>query len=70
MPMRFARAHGGRVTTTPHDALFKAAFSKVSHARGLLRALVPEAIGQTIAWSTLRLESGIAVGHSTGTPAA
>ena len=52
----------GPVTTTPHDALFKAAFSKLRHARGLLRALVPGALGRRIAWSTLRLESGIAVG--------
>jgi hypothetical protein len=50
------------VTTTPHDALFKAAFSKPRHARGLLRALVPEPLGRRIAWATLRLESGIAVG--------
>jgi hypothetical protein len=50
------------VTTTPHDALFKAAFSRLRHARGLLRALVPGAVGRRIAWSTLRLESGIAVG--------
>src|ERR1700677_1771199 len=52
----------GAVTTTPHDALFKAAFSKARHARGLLRALVPGALGRCIVWSTLRLESGIAVG--------
>jgi hypothetical protein len=52
----------GAATTTPHDALFKAAFSKVRHARGLLRALVPEALGRRIAWPTLRIESGIAVG--------
>ena len=50
------------VTTTPHDALFKAAFTKLRHARGLLRALVPEALGRQIAWPTLRIESGIAVG--------
>ena len=50
------------VTTTPHDALFKAAFSKLHHARGLLRALVPGPLGRRIAWPTLRLESGIAVG--------
>src|ERR1700722_2565373 len=56
------RGHGGAVTTTPHDALFKAAFSKPRHARGLLRALVPGALGRRIVWSTLRLESGIAVG--------
>ena len=52
----------GAVTTTPHDALFKAAFSKLRHARGLLRALVPGPLRQRIEWATLRLESGIAVG--------
>jgi hypothetical protein len=51
-----------RPASTPHDALFKAAFSKPRHARGLLRALVPEPLGRRIAWATLRLESGIAVG--------
>ena len=50
------------MTTTPHDALFKAAFSKLRHARGLLRTLVPAALGRQITWSTLALESGIAVG--------
>src|ERR1700742_1495734 len=52
----------GALTTTPHGALFKAAFSKPRHARGLLRALLPEPLGRRIAWATLRLESGIAVG--------
>jgi predicted transposase/invertase (TIGR01784 family) len=47
---------------TPHDALFKAAFSKLRHARGLLRALLPAPLERRIAWTTLRLESGIAVG--------
>jgi predicted transposase YdaD len=50
------------VTTTPHDALFKAAFSKLRHARGLLRTLVPAPLGRLITWSTLAIESGIAVG--------
>jgi predicted transposase YdaD len=52
----------GAVTTTPHDALFKAAFTKLRHARGLLRALVPGPLARRIAWPTLQLESGIAVG--------
>jgi hypothetical protein len=52
----------GAVTTTPHDALFKAAFSKLRHARGLLQSLVPAALGRRIAWPTLCIESGIAVG--------
>jgi hypothetical protein len=50
------------VTSTPHDALFKAAFSKLHHARGLLRALLPERLGRRIVWSTLRAEKGLAVG--------
>ena len=49
------------MTTTPHNALFSAAFSKLHHARGLLRALLPEPLARRIAWPTLRLESGIAV---------
>src|SRR5262245_13088232 len=52
----------GTVTTTPHDALFKAAFTKLRSARGLLRALVPEHLARRIEWPSLRLESGIAVG--------
>src|SRR5690242_18990950 len=47
---------------TPHDALIKAAFSKPRHARGLLRSVVPEPLARRVAWSTLRHESGIAVG--------
>jgi len=50
------------VTITPHDALFKAAFTKLRHARGLLRALVPAPLERRIAWPSLRLESGIVVG--------
>ena len=50
------------MTTTPHDALFKAAFSKLRHARGLLRSLLPAPLTQLLTWKTLRLESGIAVG--------
>ena len=50
------------MTATPHDALFKAAFSKLHHARGLLRTLVPKAVGRRVEWRTLRIESGIAVG--------
>ncbi len=50
------------MTTTPHNALFSAAFSKLRHARGLLRARIPEPIARRIDWPTLRLESGIAVG--------
>ena len=50
------------MTTTPHNALFSAAFSRLHHARGLLRALLPEPLARRINWPTLRLESGIMVG--------
>jgi hypothetical protein len=49
------------MTATPHDALFKATFTKLAHARGLLRQLLPTAFEQRVTWSTLRIESGIAV---------
>ena len=49
------------MTTTHHDALFRSAFSKLHHARGLLRALLTEPLARRISWPTLRLESGIAV---------
>jgi hypothetical protein len=58
---RHGRCATRRVTTTPHDALFKAAFSKLRHARGLLRELLPAQVGERLDWRTLRLESGIAV---------
>ena len=50
-----------RVTNTPHDALFKAAFEKLQHARGLLRHILPPAFEARARWGTLRIESAIAV---------
>ena len=49
------------MTNTPHDALFKAAFSKLRHARGLLRQVLPVRMVQCMDLRTLRLESGLAV---------
>ena len=46
------------MSTQPHDALFKAVFSQVEHARGLLMALVPPAFGDRVDWSTLETEPG------------
>ena len=43
----------GVVTSTPHDALFNAAFTKLRHAQGLLRALVPAPLARhrsTMPW--------------------
>src|SRR4051812_19717323 len=59
--LRNLHRRGLLVTTTPHDAMFRAAFGKMRHARGLLRQLLLPALVRRIAWSTLRLESGIAV---------
>ena len=49
------------MTTTPHDALFKVTFTKLRHARGLLRQLLPAVFEAEVVWDTLRIESGIAV---------
>src|SRR5947209_13966646 len=43
---------------SPHDALFKATFSKLRHARALLRAALPQALAKAASWSTLRLIPG------------
>jgi hypothetical protein len=37
----------------PHDALFRAVFSQVEHAAGLLAALVPAAFAARVDWSSL-----------------
>jgi hypothetical protein len=42
--------------------MFKAAFSRPCHARGLFRELLPRPLARRLIWSTLRLESGIVVG--------
>jgi predicted transposase/invertase (TIGR01784 family) len=38
---------------TPHDALFKAVLGDPEHARGVLRAVVPAAVAESIDWTTL-----------------
>lgn len=43
---------------SPHDALFKAVFSELRHARPLLRAALPEGLSKAIDWSTLELRPG------------
>lgn len=44
--------------STPHDRLFRYVFSDPEHARGLLAALVPEALGARIDWPSLELVPG------------
>jgi predicted transposase/invertase (TIGR01784 family) len=41
------------MSTSPHDALFKAVLGQPEHARGALRAVVPPAIAETLDWPTL-----------------
>lgn len=44
------------MTHRPHDALFKAAFGTAEGAAGLLRAIMPSAIVEAIAWTSLAVE--------------
>jgi hypothetical protein len=46
------------MSTTPHDALFKAVFGHSEHARCALRAVVPAAMAEALDWSTLALQPG------------
>ncbi len=46
------------MTSTPHDALFKAVFSQPEHAAVELRSVLPPALVERIDWSTLALEAG------------
>lgn len=46
------------MTTTPHDALFKATFEQPAKAAELLRSFLDPALSARIDWSTLVLESG------------
>ncbi|HEX3764678.1 MAG TPA: Rpn family recombination-promoting nuclease/putative transposase [Kofleriaceae bacterium] len=46
------------MTARPHDALFKSAFEAPAAATALLRALLPAAVRETIAWDSLGAETG------------
>jgi predicted transposase/invertase (TIGR01784 family) len=46
------------MTSTPHDALFKAAFENPEDAAGLFRSVLPPTIVQAIAWDTVAGEPG------------
>jgi predicted transposase YdaD len=43
------------MTQSLHDALFRAVFGQLEHARGELRAIVPAALAEALDWSTLTL---------------
>lgn len=46
------------MSSTPHDALFKATFSQIEHAAAALRAVLPPALAARIDFSTLALQPG------------
>lgn len=46
------------MTSTPHDALYKAIFQVAEHAAAELQHVLPPAVVGTIDWSTLSLRSG------------
>jgi hypothetical protein len=46
------------VTRTPHDALFRFAFSRAENAAGELRAVLPPALATRIDWLSLTLTDG------------
>ena len=46
------------MSSTPHDALFKAVFSQPEHARGTLQTIVPPALAEMLDWRTLTLRPG------------
>jgi predicted transposase/invertase (TIGR01784 family) len=44
--------------STPHDALFKATFSELEHARSELSLVLPRALAECVDWASLALASG------------
>ena len=46
------------MTSSPHDALFKATFGHPEHAAGLLRSVVAPELAEAADWTTLALEAG------------
>ncbi|HMG57638.1 MAG TPA: Rpn family recombination-promoting nuclease/putative transposase, partial [Kofleriaceae bacterium] len=41
------------MSSSPHDALFKAVFAQPEHARGALRSVLPAAFAHALDWPTL-----------------
>jgi Putative transposase, YhgA-like len=46
------------MSSSPHDALFKAVLGQPEHARGALRSVVPTAVAEALDWSSLARCSG------------
>lgn len=49
------------MTSTPHDALFRAAFSVPARAGALLRHILPAGLVEAIRWDSLQSEQGVFV---------
>src|ERR1044072_3514622 len=41
------------MSSSPHDALFKAVFAQPEHARGALRTVLPAAVAEALDWQGL-----------------
>jgi predicted transposase YdaD len=54
----YTHERSSATTTTPHDALFKAAFETPEQAAALFKQLLPPSITEALAWDTLARESG------------
>uniref|UniRef100_UPI003CC7FF9E Rpn family recombination-promoting nuclease/putative transposase n=1 Tax=Providencia rettgeri TaxID=587 RepID=UPI003CC7FF9E len=46
------------MTSSPHDALYKAVFSDPANAAGELRAVLDKSVGDTLVWASLVLMPG------------
>jgi predicted transposase YdaD len=46
------------VTSSPHDALFKASFESPSNAAALFRQVLPPELVEAIDWETIQREAG------------
>jgi hypothetical protein len=53
-------------SNTPHDALFRAVFSRREEAAGALRSVLPEAFVARIDWATLQLVNGCFIDEALG----
>lgn len=52
------------MSSSPHDALFKAVFGQPEHARGALRAVMPAVLGDALDWASLAACPGSFTRHA------
>ena len=51
---------------SPHDAIFKAVFSELDNATGVLRRMLPPFVEGTVDWASLQVEPGSFVDRRLG----